>query len=92
MESLTTIVTILTPIWLVMKLFMGEDVDLLLKWFEVSKAGLIGPELVHRAIEKAKVIQERLKTVQSHQESYIDVRRKTLEFEVKDWVCLKVQP
>ena len=50
MESLTTIVTILAPIWLVMKLFMGEDVDLLLKWFEVSKARLIGPELVHRAI------------------------------------------
>jgi len=84
MAPLTTIVTILAPIWLVMKLFMGEDIDLLLRWFEVSKAGLIDPELVHQAMEKVKVIQEKLKMVQSRQESYIDVRRKTLEFEVKD--------
>ena len=40
---------------------MGEDVDLLLRWFEVSKAGLIGPELVHQYMEKVEVIQEILK-------------------------------
>ncbi|WMV19700.1 hypothetical protein MTR67_013085 [Solanum verrucosum] len=71
---------------------MGEDVDLLLRWFEVSKAGLIGPELVHQAMEKVKVIQERLKTEQSRQKSYTDVRRRALEFEVGDWVYLKVSP
>ena len=31
-------------------------------WFEVGEAGLIGPDLVHQAMEKVKVIQERLKT------------------------------
>ncbi|WMV54974.1 hypothetical protein MTR67_048359 [Solanum verrucosum] len=30
-------------------------------WFEVGEAGLIGPFLVHQAMEKVKVIQERLK-------------------------------
>ncbi|WMV58173.1 hypothetical protein MTR67_051558 [Solanum verrucosum] len=61
-------------------------------WFEVGEAGLIGPDLVHQAMEKVKVIQERLKTTQSRQKSYINVRRRDLEFEVDDWVYLKVSP
>ncbi|XP_049372615.1 uncharacterized protein LOC125837564 [Solanum verrucosum] len=61
-------------------------------WFEVGEAGFIGPNLVHQAMEKVKVIQERFKTTQSRQKSYIDVRRRDLEFEVDDWVYLKVSP
>ncbi|KAH0705892.1 hypothetical protein KY285_010419 [Solanum tuberosum] len=61
-------------------------------WFEVGEAGLIGPDLVHQAMEKVKVIQERLKTAQSRQKSYTDVRRRELEFEVDDWVYLKILP
>ena len=48
-------------------------------WFEVDEAGLIGPDLVHQAMEKVKVIQERLKTAQSHQKSYTYIRRRDLE-------------
>ncbi|KAH0776452.1 hypothetical protein KY290_007863 [Solanum tuberosum] len=59
-------------------------------WFEVGEAGLIGPDLVHQAMEKVKVIQERLETAQSRQKSDTDVRRRALEFEVDDWVYLKV--
>ena len=36
------------------------------------------------------MIKERLKTTQSCQKSYTDVRRRSLEFEVDDWVYLKV--
>ncbi|WMV24530.1 hypothetical protein MTR67_017915 [Solanum verrucosum] len=61
-------------------------------WFEVGKGELIGPDLVHQAMEKVKVIQERLKTTQSHQKSYTNVRRTTLEFEIDDWVELNVSP
>ncbi|WMV47937.1 hypothetical protein MTR67_041322 [Solanum verrucosum] len=61
-------------------------------WFEVGEAWLIGLDLVHQAMEKVKVVQERLKTAQSHQKSYTDVRRRELEFEVHDWVYLKVSP
>ncbi|KAH0733004.1 hypothetical protein KY289_004192 [Solanum tuberosum] len=61
-------------------------------WFEVGEAGLIGPELVHQSMKKVKVIQERLKTAQSRQESYTNVRRRELKFEVDDWVYLKVSP
>ncbi|XP_069152848.1 uncharacterized protein [Solanum lycopersicum] len=43
-------------------------------------------------MEKVKVIQERLKTTQCGQKSYAEVRRRPLDFEVDDWVYLKVSP
>ncbi|XP_059294533.1 uncharacterized protein LOC132047515 [Lycium ferocissimum] len=51
-------------------------------WFKVVEANLFGPDLVHQAIEKVKLIQERLRTAQSRQKSYADVRRRELEFQV----------
>ena len=39
-----------------------------------------------------KVIQKRMKIVQSHEKSYIDIRRRSLKFKVDDWVYLKVSP
>ena len=53
---------------------------------------LFGPDLVYQAIEKVKVIQQRLKTVQSRHKSYTDSRRRGLEFFIGDWVFLKVSP
>ncbi|XP_019235937.1 PREDICTED: uncharacterized protein LOC109216249 [Nicotiana attenuata] len=52
---------------------------------EIEKAELIGPDLVHQAIEKVKTIKERLKTTQSCQKSYSDVRRRDFEFKEDDW-------
>ncbi|XP_070017916.1 uncharacterized protein [Nicotiana sylvestris] len=43
-------------------------------------------------MEKVKIIKDRLKTAQSRQESYSDVRRRDLEFKEDDWVFLKVSP
>ncbi|XP_070004820.1 uncharacterized protein [Nicotiana sylvestris] len=61
-------------------------------WFEVGEAELIGPDLVHQAMKKVKIIKERLKTAQSRQKYYSDVRRNDLEFKEDDWVFLKVSP
>nr|XP_016475939.1 PREDICTED: uncharacterized protein LOC107797553 [Nicotiana tabacum] len=58
-------------------------------WFEIGEAELIGPDLVHWAMEKVKTIKERLKASQSCQKSYSDVRRRGLEFQDDDWVFLK---
>ncbi|KAH0654413.1 hypothetical protein KY289_032091 [Solanum tuberosum] len=60
--------------------------------FEVGEAALIGTDLVHDAMEKVQQIRHRLKTAQSRQKSYADVRRRELEFQVDDWVFLKVSP
>ncbi|XP_070013138.1 uncharacterized protein [Nicotiana sylvestris] len=59
-------------------------------WFEVGETELYGPYLINQAIEKVKVIQERLRTAQSRQKSYSNVRRRDLEFEVGDCVFLRV--
>ncbi|XP_055822022.1 uncharacterized protein LOC129890507 [Solanum dulcamara] len=50
-------------------------------WFKVGDAELIGLYLVHQAMENVNILQETLKTAQSHQKSYTDVRRRDLEFE-----------
>ncbi|XP_070032256.1 uncharacterized protein [Nicotiana tomentosiformis] len=59
-------------------------------WFEVDKTELYGPDLIHQAIEKVKVIQEQPRTTQSRKKSYYDVRRRDIEFEVGDWVFLRI--
>ena len=61
-------------------------------WFEVGEVALIGPDLVFEAMEKVRLIRERLKSAQSRQKSYSDNRRKDIEFEVNDWVYLKISP
>ena len=43
-------------------------------------------------VEKVSLIKERLKAAQSRQKSYVDNRRRDLEFEVGDHVFLKVSP
>ncbi|XP_070020094.1 uncharacterized protein [Nicotiana sylvestris] len=70
----------------------GRRCRSLIGWFEVGKAEMIGPDLVHQAMEKVKIIKERLKTAQSRQKSYLDIRRRDLEFKEDDWVFLKVSP
>ncbi|XP_019250876.1 PREDICTED: uncharacterized protein LOC109229776 [Nicotiana attenuata] len=47
--------------------------------------------LVHQAMEKVKIIKERLKTAQSHQKSYSDVCQRDLEFKEDDWVAYKLE-
>ena len=61
-------------------------------WFKVGEAAVIGPDAVFEAMEKVKLIRERLKIAQSHQKSYAGVRRRDLEFEVGDLVYLKISP
>ncbi|WMV32627.1 hypothetical protein MTR67_026012 [Solanum verrucosum] len=61
-------------------------------WFEVGETQILGPDLVHQAIEKVKLIKERLKIAQSRQKSYADVCHRDIEFQVDDWVFLKVSP
>ncbi|KAF3660660.1 putative CST complex subunit CTC1-like [Capsicum annuum] len=61
-----------------------------IRWIKVGETRLFGPNLVHQAIEKVKVIREKIKTAQSYQKSYADMRQRELEFKVSDWVFLKV--
>ncbi|GJZ16047.1 hypothetical protein Tco_0551724 [Tanacetum coccineum] len=61
-------------------------------WAEIGDGSLIGPELVLETTDKVVLIKEKLKAARDHQNIYADKRRKPLEFEVGDWVLLKVSP
>ena len=61
-------------------------------WAEVGDRPLLGPELVQETTKKVKLIQQRLKTAQSRQKSYADVRRRDREYEVGDHVFIMVSP
>ena len=49
-----------------------------------------GPDLVKETEEKVRIIQQRLKAASDRQKSYADLKRKDIEYEVRDKVFLKV--
>ena len=53
---------------------------------------MIGPYSVLYTMYRVKLIRDRLKTAQSLQKSYADVRIREIEFHVYDLVFLKVSP
>ena len=53
-------------------------------WFEVGETTLIGQDSLLYSMEKVQLIRDILKTTQSRQKSYADVRRRELEFQVDD--------
>ena len=53
-------------------------------WFKVGEVGLARAYINHETIEKVKLIQEGLKTAQSHKKSYNDVWIRVLLFKIKD--------
>ena len=61
-------------------------------WFEVGEVALIGKDSVHDAIEKMQLIRDKTKASHSRRKSYADVMRRELEFQVDDWIFLKLSP
>ncbi|GJU60209.1 hypothetical protein Tco_1237975 [Tanacetum coccineum] len=61
-------------------------------WAEIGESSLTGLELVQETTDKVVLIKEKLKAARNHQKSYVDYRRKPLEFEVGDQVILRVSP
>ncbi|GJT72575.1 hypothetical protein Tco_1031861 [Tanacetum coccineum] len=59
---------------------------------EVGEAQLTGPELIQETTEKIILIKQRMQAAQDRQKSYVDQKRKPMEFEVGDRVMLKVSP
>jgi hypothetical protein len=70
----------------------GRRCRTLLSWSETGERQIFGPDLVTEAEDKVKLIQANLKAAQSRQKSYVDQRRKPLQFQVGDFVYLRVSP
>ena len=58
----------------------------------MGESYITGPDLIRDTSEKVSLILQCLLTAQSRQKSYVDKRRRLLEFEVGDHVFLRVKP
>ncbi|GJZ60616.1 hypothetical protein Tco_0616432 [Tanacetum coccineum] len=58
----------------------------------MRESSLTGLELVQETIDKVVLVKEKLKAARDHQNSYVNYGRKSLEFEGRDYVLLKVPP
>jgi hypothetical protein len=63
-----------------------------LYWDQTGEWHFFGPEIIQEAEEQVRMIRENLRTAQSRQKSYVDTRRRLLEFKEGDHVYLKVSP
>nr|GEX63254.1 retrovirus-related Pol polyprotein from transposon 17.6 [Tanacetum cinerariifolium] len=61
-------------------------------WEKVRDTQLISPGIIHETIEKIIQIKSQIQAARVRQKSYADVRRRLLEFQVRDKVILKVSP
>nr|GEV07697.1 reverse transcriptase domain-containing protein [Tanacetum cinerariifolium] len=55
-------------------------------------AQILGPELIQETIEKIVQIKQGMQAAHNRQKSYADLKRKPMEFQVRDKVMLKVSP
>jgi hypothetical protein len=63
-----------------------------LSWSQTGERNIFGSDLVTEAEEQVNTIQNNLKAAQSRQKSYADLRRRPLQFQVRDFVHLRVSP
>ena len=61
-------------------------------WNEIGERELTRPEIIHDAAGKVALIKRRLETAASRQKSYADPKRRDVEFQVSNYVFLKVSP
>ncbi|GJY95824.1 putative reverse transcriptase domain-containing protein [Tanacetum coccineum] len=61
-------------------------------WAEVGEVQLTGTEIVQEMTEKIIQIKQRIQAARDRQKSYADLKRKPIEFQVRDRVMLKVSP
>ena len=61
-------------------------------WTELSEKKIICPDLIQETEGKVKMIRERLKVATNIKNSYADMEKKDVRYEIGDKVFLKVSP
>jgi hypothetical protein len=59
-----------------------------LNWSEIGESQVFGPYVIREAEEQVQLIRNRLKAAQSRQKSYADSKRRSVTFNVGDFVYL----
>ena len=74
------------------KALYGQKCRTPLNWVELGERRYYGIDFVKEVEEQVHIIQQHIEATQSSQKSYADKRRRPIEFEVGDYVYLKVSP
>ena len=74
------------------KALYGRPCRMPLCWAEPEERVTMSPQSIVGTTKKNWAIQDRLKVVWSHQKSYADLKRREAEYDVGDFVFLKVPP
>jgi hypothetical protein len=74
------------------EMLCGHRYRTLIFWNETGERKIFGPDIMQEAEKQVRMVMENLRVVQSRQKSYADHRRRELNFEVRDFVYLKVSP
>ncbi|GAU51141.1 hypothetical protein TSUD_240800 [Trifolium subterraneum] len=61
-------------------------------WTEVGDKGVLRPDIIQETTLKIKSVKEHMRVAQSRQKSYVDHRRRPIEFDEGDHVFLRVTP
>nr|GEU77610.1 reverse transcriptase domain-containing protein [Tanacetum cinerariifolium] len=61
-------------------------------WAKVRDAQLTGPEIIHDTTKKIIQIKSRIQAARDRQKSYVNLKRKPMDFKVGDRTMLKVSP
>ncbi|GJY79117.1 hypothetical protein Tco_0484918 [Tanacetum coccineum] len=72
--------------------FASNLCEVTFRKLEVGEVQLTGPEIVQEMTEKIIQVKQRMQAARDRQKSYVDLKRKPMEFEVGDKVMLKVSP
>ncbi|GKF12486.1 reverse transcriptase domain-containing protein, partial [Tanacetum coccineum] len=67
----------------------GRKCRSLVCWAEVGEVQLTSPEIVQETTKKIIQIKQRIQAAHDRQKSYVDLKRKPMEFQVGDRVMLK---
>nr|GEU62324.1 reverse transcriptase domain-containing protein [Tanacetum cinerariifolium] len=74
------------------KALYGQKCRSAICWAKVGEAQLLSPELIQETTEKIVQIKQRIQATHDLQKSYADLKRKPMEFQVRDRFMLKVSP
>jgi hypothetical protein len=61
-------------------------------WSEAGEWEVFGPDILEEVEKQVRMVRENFRVAQSRQKSYVDHRRRELNFEIGDFLYLKVLP
>nr|GFD05223.1 hypothetical protein [Tanacetum cinerariifolium] len=68
----------------------GRKCRALICWDQVGERVIEGPDMIEVTNEKVAIAKEKLKEARTHQKSYTDKHRRSIEFQPGDHVFLKL--